>query len=52
MSESQAVFDVATYVVDVFYPCIAIGAVLPAGAAVLAALVRSGFKLLGLSESD
>lgn len=46
------VFDMAAYVSDFFYPCVAIGVILPAGAAVLSALVRAGFRLLGIVVDD
>lgn len=46
------VFDISAYVTDFFYPCIAIGAILPAGAAMVAGLFRVAMAAFGLGLDD
>lgn len=46
------VFDIATFVTDFFYPSIAIGCILPAGAAMASGFVRFALVAFGLLVSE
>lgn len=47
-----AVFEISAFVSDFLWPCLTIGAILPAGAAALAALYRAVLSAVGFGNYD
>lgn len=49
---NAVVFDLSDFVTDVFYPCVALGCVLPAGAALFTGFLRLVTVALGIVSDD